>query len=187
MLRIRKLVFAYEPGQPPVVNIRCGPYAREDKEQHEEGMQTPIPHEITIERGKIYGIVGQNRAGKSTLLQLLCKLFQPQEMDVLLDDTDFGAIPRTAVRRMISYVPQRPFIFPGTIEQNIRVGNPAATNEEGTNFDSHFCGGHVKALLATRLNFIVFVVVCSGSCCGGSRHLHLREACACRGSATQEV
>jgi ABC-type branched-subunit amino acid transport system ATPase component len=51
-------------------------------------------------------------------------------MDIRLDDLEYRHLPRQALRSLISYVAQQPFIFPGTIEENIRVGNPTATRAE---------------------------------------------------------
>jgi ABC-type multidrug transport system fused ATPase/permease subunit len=87
---------------------------------------------ILFERGKTYALVGQNRSGKSTLMQILCKLHAPDPADccIELNGEDFMSMPRMALRDHLSYVAQRPFIFPGTIEENIRVGNSTATNSE---------------------------------------------------------
>jgi ABC-type multidrug transport system fused ATPase/permease subunit len=88
---------------------------------------------LEFERGKTYAIIGTNRSGKSTLVQLLCKIYNcaPEDCDIILNDSlDFNSIPRTSLREIISYVPQRPFIFPGTIEENIRIGNTTASIEQ---------------------------------------------------------
>jgi len=93
------------------------------------------PGTLLFERGKTYAIVGENRAGKSTVMQLLCKLYQPEgagtdACDIRMNGEDFTAIPRMQLRHILSYVAQRPFIFPGTIEENIRIGNTHATAAE---------------------------------------------------------
>lgn len=90
------------------------------------------PGTLLFERGKSYALIGENRSGKSTLMQLLCKLYQPAaaDCDIRLNGADFTSLPRVLLRERISYVAQRPFIFPGTIEENIRIGNTTATAAE---------------------------------------------------------
>lgn len=65
-------------------------------------------------------------------MKILCKLCSPApgDLDAQLNGVPFDAVPRTQLREMLSYVAQRPFIFPGTIEDNIRVGRPDASREE---------------------------------------------------------
>jgi ABC-type multidrug transport system fused ATPase/permease subunit len=91
------------------------------------------PGTILFERGKSYALIGENRSGKSTLMQILCKLYHPSstDCDIQLNGvSDFTALPRMLLRDRVSYVAQRPFIFPGTIEENIRIGNTQATARE---------------------------------------------------------
>ena len=92
------------------------------------------PGTLLLERGKTYALIGQNRSGKSTLMQLLCKLYRPDstaDCEILLNgSTEFTAVPRMSLRRHLSYIAQRPFIFPGTLEDNIRIGNTTATARE---------------------------------------------------------
>ncbi|KYR00105.1 putative non-transporter ABC protein [Tieghemostelium lacteum] len=89
-----------------------------------------LQSEMVIHPGKIYALIGQNRSGKSTLNHILCKLYSPTEGQITMNGIPYSEISRSSIRRMISYVSQRPFIFPGTILDNIRVGNPDATEEE---------------------------------------------------------
>ncbi|KAF2069864.1 hypothetical protein CYY_008817 [Polysphondylium violaceum] len=86
--------------------------------------------EMVIYPGKRYALIGQNRSGKSTLNHLLCKLYTPSDGEISMNGIPYSEISRSSIRRMISYVSQRPFIFPGTIMDNIRVGNPSATEEQ---------------------------------------------------------
>ncbi|EGG17983.1 putative non-transporter ABC protein [Cavenderia fasciculata] len=86
--------------------------------------------EMTILPGKKYALVGQNRAGKSTLNHILCKIYSPQEGTITFNGIPYEEISRRSIRRLISYVSQRPSIFPGTVRDNIRVGNPDATEDQ---------------------------------------------------------
>ena len=92
------------------------------------------PPLLRLQRGKTYVIIGQNRSGKSTLVQILCKLHTPtdatQQHITVNHVQPFLTLPRVPWRRLLSYVPQRPFIFPGSIEENVRMGNVAATVDE---------------------------------------------------------
>lgn len=85
--------------------------------------------EIHLQPNKIYAIIGQNRSGKSTLTHLICKLHQPQLGTITLDGIDYKTIQRNSLRNLISYLAQKPFIFPGTIKENILVGNPNASEQ----------------------------------------------------------
>jgi len=89
-----------------------------------------INGKITFKGGKHYAIVGQNRSGKSTLCKLLTKLYQPQYGTITVNGINYDKISRISLRKRISYVSQQPFLFPGTIRDNIKVGNPNATEEE---------------------------------------------------------
>jgi len=80
--------------------------------------------------GKIYGVVGRNQSGKSTLSKLICKLYTQQLGEISLNGIPYEKISRVELRNSISYLSQKPFIFPGTIRDNIRVGYPDATEEE---------------------------------------------------------
>ena len=93
-----------------------------------------FPPLLRFQRGQTYAIIGQNRSGKSTLVQILCKLHTPnhdKQPHITVNHAQpFLTLPRVPWRRLLSYVPQRPFIFPGSIEDNVRMGNEAATVDE---------------------------------------------------------
>jgi ABC-type multidrug transport system fused ATPase/permease subunit len=89
---------------------------------------------IIFQKGKSYALVGQNRSGKSTLVKIICKLVNMSDKnahgDITLNGQPFHEVPRIAWRNCISYVAQRPYIFPGTVMENIRCGNLNATDDE---------------------------------------------------------
>eukprot|EP01087_Luapelamoeba_hula_P018310 TRINITY_DN5885_c0_g1_i2.p1 TRINITY_DN5885_c0_g1~~TRINITY_DN5885_c0_g1_i2.p1 ORF type:complete len:806 (-),score=153.64 TRINITY_DN5885_c0_g1_i2:2-2419(-) len=85
---------------------------------------------LTFEPGKRYALIGQNRSGKSTLCKLITKLYQPQLGSITLNGISYHRISRVALRDYISYLSQKPYLFPGTIRDNIRIGNPYATDEQ---------------------------------------------------------
>lgn len=87
-------------------------------------------NDLTFYRGRTYGIIGQNRSGKSTLVKLICKLYHPQIGSITINDIDYKTLKRKSLRNLISYISQKPYIFPGTIKENILIGNLNATEDE---------------------------------------------------------
>lgn len=85
---------------------------------------------LTIKKGEKVGIIGRIGSGKSTLIKLLLNLYEPTKGSVLVDNTDVRQIDTVDLRRAIGYVPQEPFLFMGTIKDNITIGDPFATDEE---------------------------------------------------------
>lgn len=85
---------------------------------------------FTIKKGEKVGIIGKIGSGKSTLAKLLMNLYEPSEGSVLIDNTELRQIDPVDLRRSIGYVPQEPFLFMGTIKDNITIGDQFATDEE---------------------------------------------------------
>jgi ABC-type multidrug transport system fused ATPase/permease subunit len=74
-----------------------------------------------IPKGTHVGIVGTTGSGKSTLVSLLLRFYTPQRGDILIDGISIFSIPRRQLREAIGIVHQDPFIFPGTVEENISL------------------------------------------------------------------
>jgi ABC-type multidrug transport system fused ATPase/permease subunit len=85
---------------------------------------------MTIENGKTTALVGLSGAGKSTVINLLCKFYLPDSGEICLDDINLDQFQNTALRDEIGLVLQKNHIFQGSIEDNIRYGNMNATFEE---------------------------------------------------------
>lgn len=85
---------------------------------------------MTIENGKTTALVGLSGAGKSTIINLLCKFYLPDSGKILLDEVDLNDFNNTSLRNDIGLVLQKNHIFQGSIEDNIRYGNMNATFEE---------------------------------------------------------
>ena len=83
-----------------------------------------------IRRGETIGIVGPTGAGKSTLMSLLLRFYDPTAGAVLLDGVDLRDIRMADLMRLSSMVLQEPFLFIDTIANNIRIGRPEATMDE---------------------------------------------------------
>ncbi|MDX9960453.1 MAG: type I secretion system permease/ATPase [Aliarcobacter sp.] len=85
---------------------------------------------LTIKKGEKVGIIGKIGSGKSTLAKLLLNLYEPTKGSVLVDNTDIRQIDPVDLRRSIGYVPQEPFLFMGSIKDNITIGEQFATDEQ---------------------------------------------------------
>jgi ABC-type multidrug transport system fused ATPase/permease subunit len=83
-----------------------------------------------VSPGQVVAIVGPTGAGKTSLISLLTRFYDPWQGNVLLDGTDLRDLKLHSLRENISIVLQEPFLFPMTIAENIAFGNPDATFEE---------------------------------------------------------
>jgi HlyB family type I secretion system ABC transporter len=81
---------------------------------------------FTIPAGATVAIVGESGCGKSTLLKLLMRFYDPTDGQVLIDGVDLRDFDLESLRRQIGIVSQEPFIFNGTLRENIAVGDPQA-------------------------------------------------------------
>ncbi|MDD6186385.1 MAG: ABC transporter ATP-binding protein [Bacteroidales bacterium] len=94
------------------------------------GTQALFGVNMKIEPGKITALVGLSGAGKSTIVNLLDKFYEPQMGTITLDGVDLRDYETHYLRENIGLVLQKNHIFDGTIEENILYGNPEATHEE---------------------------------------------------------
>ena len=94
------------------------------------GTQALFGINMKIEPGKITALVGLSGAGKSTIVNLLDKFYEPQVGTITLDGADLKDYDTHYLRENIGLVLQKNHIFDGTIEENILYGNPEATHEE---------------------------------------------------------
>ena len=94
------------------------------------GNQALFDVNMTIDPGKITALVGLSGAGKSTIVNLLDKFYEPQVGQIFLDGVDLREYDTQYLRENIGLVLQKNHIFDGTIEENILYGNPNATHEE---------------------------------------------------------
>ena len=94
------------------------------------GNQALFDVNMTIEPNKITALVGLSGAGKSTIVNLLDKFYEPQSGTITLDGVDLREYDTKFLREHIGLVLQKNHIFDGTIEENILYGKPGATHEE---------------------------------------------------------
>jgi len=85
---------------------------------------------LKIEPGEMIGLVGHSGSGKSTMVNLICRFYDVSEGAILIDGVDIRSIPVAEYRRHIGLVLQEPFLFFGTIAENIAYGKPDATRAE---------------------------------------------------------
>ncbi len=93
---------------------------------------TPVLNGIDFEvrRGQVLGVVGHTGAGKSTILKLLLRYYEPADGRVLLDRHDLVGLQLASFRQHIGYVSQEAFLFSGTVRENIQLGSEDATLED---------------------------------------------------------
>jgi ATP-binding cassette, subfamily B, bacterial len=85
---------------------------------------------LTIRHGETIGIAGRSGCGKSTFLRVLMRLIHPHSGSMLLGGVPLDEVSRTDIGRLLGYVGQSPFVFSGTIAENIAYGNENATPED---------------------------------------------------------
>lgn len=109
-----------------------GLYAVENLGYSYAGATVPALQNLrfAIQTGERVGIIGRIGSGKSTLVKLLMKFYQPESGVIRLDGTDLQQIDPVDLRRDISYIGQDTTLFRGTVRENIAMGHPGATDED---------------------------------------------------------
>ncbi len=106
-VELRDVVFRYGPNEPVLRGVS-----------------------ITAEGGKTTALVGPSGAGKSTIIALIPRFYDPAEGTILIDGQDIAKVTKVSLRNHIAYVSQQPYLFEGTIRDNIRYGRPSATDAD---------------------------------------------------------
>ena len=83
--------------------------------------------DLKIEEGKTIGIIGKVGSGKTSILDLICRIYDPSSGDIFIGDKNLKSLKLSELRKIISYVPQNNFLFSESIQRNIQFGNPKAT------------------------------------------------------------
>ncbi|MCZ7470046.1 ABC transporter ATP-binding protein/permease [Agrobacterium sp. O3.4] len=92
----------------------------------------PVLRDVSVlfEGGKMTALVGPSGSGKSTIINLMMRLYDPQNGSVEINGTDLRDVSFASLREHVSYVGQETFLFSGTVKHNISVGRDNATDEE---------------------------------------------------------
>lgn len=99
--------------------------------RYPDGGENVLEHfSLRIPAGTTVAIVGETGAGKSTLVNLACRFFEPTQGQILIDGKDYRERSQLWLHSNIGYVLQNPHLFSGTVRENIRYGRLDATDEE---------------------------------------------------------
>ncbi|MCO5063870.1 MAG: ABC transporter ATP-binding protein/permease [Rhizobiaceae bacterium] len=119
--------------EPGAVELAVGKgEVRFDNVTFAYGDNSPVLHGVSFiaEAGKTTAIVGASGAGKSTLVSLLERFYDVHDGAILIDGQDIARITKSSLRHSMAFVSQQPYLFEGTIRDNIRYGRPDATDAE---------------------------------------------------------
>ncbi|GGT48120.1 ABC transporter ATP-binding protein [Streptomyces purpureus] len=96
------------------------------------GAEEPVLRDVDLvaRPGETTAIIGSTGSGKSTLLGLVPRLFDATDGEVLVDGVDVAELDPALMARTVGLVPQKPYLFSGTVATNLRYGNPDASDEE---------------------------------------------------------
>jgi ATP-binding cassette subfamily B protein len=120
----------------PVDGITELPAAASLELRHAEfafpGAEQPVLRDINfrVDAGQTLAIIGSTGSGKTALLNLVARLFDVTQGEVLIGGVNVRDLDKQFLERLIGFVPQKPFLFSGTIGSNVRFGNQAATDAE---------------------------------------------------------
>jgi ATP-binding cassette subfamily B multidrug efflux pump len=120
------------PANPVTELPRHGHLELRGAEFHYPGAESCVIEDVnlTASPGQVTAIIGSTGSGKTTLLGLIPRLFDPTAGSVLVDGIDVRTIDPALLCRTVSIVPQKPYLFSGTVASNLRYGKPEATDAE---------------------------------------------------------
>lgn len=109
----------------------CGDIDFEDVSfRYKDGEKVLEHFSLHVDHGQTIALVGETGSGKSTIVNLLCRFYEPTEGRILIDGADYRTRSQLWLQSNLGYVLQSPHLFSGTVADNIRYGRPDATDEE---------------------------------------------------------
>ncbi|MFG2078021.1 ABC transporter ATP-binding protein [Nonomuraea maritima] len=122
----------HPPAKPVTPEQRIGELEMRSVDFRYPGAEEPVLNDITFvaRPGRTTAIIGSTGSGKTTLLNLIPRLFDATEGEVLVDGVNVRDLDARALSRAVGLVPQQPYLFTGTVASNLRYGRPDATDEE---------------------------------------------------------
>jgi len=120
------------PASPVSIGTVRGRLELRDVEFKYPGAAQPVLHEVSLvaEPGQVTAIIGGTGSGKTTVVNLVPRLFDATGGGVLIDGVDVRDLDPAVLSGLIGLVPQRPYLFSGTVASNLRYGRPDATDPE---------------------------------------------------------
>ncbi|MFI5491413.1 ABC transporter ATP-binding protein [Actinoplanes sp. NPDC051859] len=122
-----------QPPSAPVTTLdRHGHLELRDVDFHYPGAEAPVLSQVRLQArpGEVTAIIGSTGSGKTTLLNLIPRLFDATGGTVLVDGVNVRELDPGLLSRTVGLVPQKPYLFSGTVASNLRYGNPDATDDE---------------------------------------------------------
>ena len=101
--------------------------------RYKDGEQVLEHFNLHVDHGQTIALVGETGSGKSTIVNLICRFYEPTEGRILIDGADYRTRSQLWLQSNLGYVLQSPHLFSGTVADNIRYGRPDATIEEVQN------------------------------------------------------
>ena len=98
--------------------------------RYKDGEQVLEHFNLHVDHGQTIALVGETGSGKSTIVNLICRFYEPTEGRILIDGADYRTRSQLWLQSNLGYVLQSPHLFSGTVADNIRYGRPDATIEE---------------------------------------------------------
>ncbi|MGZ4519417.1 MAG: ABC transporter ATP-binding protein [Mycobacteriaceae bacterium] len=120
------------PTVPTIRDLRRGYLELREVEYRLPGADQPVLRGINLhaQPGEITAVIGSTGSGKTTLLNLIPRLIDTTAGVVLVDGVDVRELDGATLSAAIGFVPQKPYLFTGTVASNLRYGNPEATDAE---------------------------------------------------------
>ncbi|MDO4838259.1 MAG: ABC transporter ATP-binding protein [Clostridia bacterium] len=98
--------------------------------RYKDGEKVLEHFNLKVQHGQTIALVGETGSGKSTIVNLICRFYEPTEGQILIDGADYRTRSQLWLQSNLGYVLQSPHLFSGTVADNIRYGRPEATDEE---------------------------------------------------------